>query len=396
MKTMKRITALIISMIMTVTVFTSPADAVQDRGGSANLAAIIEAFDKGSAMPDLGDIIISFRNLCKVLHSMTGSPAFSDKNFELTTDKMVNEIVERIYKDSGVDFSKVYKNLLPDTSDFASMLTGRLNIDIAKAQKTIDDISAIFKDNGQGLTWFALRCISVWLGSAEKCEIGLTPVAGSDSEYLFKLKFTYPDGTEEELVSKIYYDADNNTFHGPENGPALLGFSMDIDQCMTFTGRDVWQRKMGFCFFYDFFCYTTPFMKYVTQRIKFDYDSREWMIQLWKGRYFITNGAEVGVYTRPECMSGSYYFCASDEDMLVMSLDLYHGKKLIFSRDPILHWWVTGFAVSSTAYSPLTLTMVTRITMKDEEMLKAFTNALKWKRLVLDYKVEGLDVTITW
>ena len=201
MKTMKRITALIISMIMTVTVFTSPADAVQDRGGSANLAAIIEAFDKGSAMPDLGDIIISFRNLCKVLHSMTGSPAFSDKNFELTTDKMVNEIVERIYKDSGVDFSKVYKNLLPDTSDFASMLTGRLNIDIAKAQKTIDDISAIFKDNGQGLTWFALRCISVWLGSAEKCEIGLTPVAGSDSEYLFKLKFTYPDGTEDSLYS---------------------------------------------------------------------------------------------------------------------------------------------------------------------------------------------------
>jgi hypothetical protein len=120
------------------------------------------------------------------------------------------------------------------------------------------------------------------------------------------------------------------------------------------------------------------------------------MFQMWKGRYAIASGGELGIYTRDESKTGSFYDCASDEDMLVMSIAVYHEDELIFKRDPMLHWWVTGFAISDTAYLPESLTLVATITMRDKEMLDLAVEAFAKKKGIIDYEVDGLDVTITW
>ena len=117
---------------------------------------------------------------------------------------------------------------------------------------------------------------------------------------------------------------------------------------------------------------------------------------MWKGRYALANGGELGVYTREAERDGSFYDCAADEDMLVMSIAVYHGDDLIFEREPTLHWWVTGFALSDTAYLPESLTLISTITMRDAEMLSVVVQALDKKRGIIDYVVDGLDVTITW
>ena len=117
---------------------------------------------------------------------------------------------------------------------------------------------------------------------------------------------------------------------------------------------------------------------------------------MWKGRYAIANGGELGIYTRPEEKEGSFYDCGADEDMLVMSVEVYHGDELLFKHGPMLHWWVTGFAINDTAYLPESLTLFATIEMRDEEMLEAASEAFETKKGIIDYEVEGLTISFVW
>ena len=160
---------------------------------------------------------------------------------------------------------------------------------------------------------------------------------------------------------------------------------------------DVWMRDFGFTMFYDIFCYTTPLFFYNTRRIKFDYADKEWMIQIWKGNYLVSNGAEVGIYSREPGSFGTYYDCATDEQMMEMSMALYHGDNLIFERSKMLHWWLTGFKVSDRLYPASSMTLKFSIDMKDEEMLNAFCEAIEnHYRKDMTYTVDGLTVNVVW
>ena len=158
-------------------------------------------------------------------------------------------------------------------------------------------------------------------------------------------------------------------------------------------------RDFGFCFFYDFFCYISPnwMWHYTTRRFKFNYAGKEWIIQIWKGSYLITNGGEIGLYNRPPEKFGSYYDCASDEDLLEMSMTISHGSDVLFSLDPVQHWWLNGFKMSKEQYRPSELTMDAKIVMRDEEMLRAFCKAIDRNyRRDVSYTVEDLTVHILW
>ena len=155
-----------------------------------------------------------------------------------------------------------------------------------------------------------------------------------------------------------------------------------------------WQRTWGFTEVYDFFS-PIIWLFYDTQRLYFDYDFKQWMIQLWKGQYGITSGAEIGVYNRPLNLENAldsdqtFYECVSDEDCLPMSFDLYKNDELFFSRQEDAHWWLTGFRPLTVTW-PHELRMEATITMKTKTMALAFGAALaregyKWKQ---DYEVE--------
>ncbi len=94
---------------------------------------------------------------------------------------------------------------------------------------------------------------------------------------------------------------------------------------------------------------------------------------------------------------GTYYDCANDEQMMNMSMELYHGDDLILSRSNQLHWWLTGFKISDTLYPAKSQTLKFSIEMKDEEMLNAFCDAVEnHYRNDMEYTVDGLTVNIIW
>lgn len=203
---------------------------------------------------------------------------------------------------------------------------------------------------------------------------------------------------------------------------ALAGYRYDPTGDFYYTDdKDNWQVNTGYNQMYDKLAPAAAM--FIDQiRIRFSYESKDWMIQLWKGQYgFLFVGAEIGVYTAPEGTytgaSGdiNHYNAASKSDWLKMSLDCYWAKnndgnyKKIFSRPYDYYWWATGFVKGQlTKYTaPRTeLKVKGRITFKSQTMANLFVSGLKdsgFKRsadqnnLVDDsYYQNGADVWLLW
>lgn len=389
----KRIISVILCIAMLFTTAALPVSAASNSKVQNTITAVKSG---GYPMSNLGNLLSGIYQMNRIINSLLGVPVFTEEQLVITVDDGIQGIVNEIIDVKGVDFSEVY-NQLPSLSRSAEVITSTFNVNIPELQKQLTALGSTLNANGNRTLGVLVALFKVWLGIVDECHLQLDPVNGRPGVYRFCALITYRDGRQELLQSNIVYDSNTNELCGIDGGPAILGFSMDLDQMFTYTGVNVWQRKFGFCMEYDLFCFLTPYiMNYVTQRIKFIYDNREWMCQIWKGTYFITNGGEVGFYTRPIGSFGTFYKCIDDEDMMDMTLNVYHKDELLFSRGPVKHWWVTGFEVDNVCYAPISLTLVSTITVKDTEMLEAFTKALDKKKLVLDYEVDGLDVTITW
>ena len=390
----KRILAIVLALITAFSIAAVPAGAaVQQERKAVN---IIDIWKNGYDMPDVGDVLESMFTISSLMYQATGLPFFSDEVIVVTVNDTLQGIVDGILETTGVDFSKIYKSL-PQSNQLAELVTDSMNLDIPATQAYLVDLSREYFAQGNMFMGAIIRMTELWLGIVDEVHLTTKPYPAEPGCEEIGFIVTYRDGRTEEVYSGILYDTVNNAFVGKNGQPAIFGYYLDLNTNLVYTGIDVWQRNMGFNIFYDIFCYLTPFFfHYTTQRVKFVYQGKDWMFQMWKGRYAIANGGELGIYTRDESKTGSFYDCASDEDMLVMSIAVYHEDELIFKRDPMLHWWVTGFAISDTAYLPESLTLIATITMRDKEMLDLAVEAFAKKKGIIDYEVDGLDVTITW
>lgn len=181
---------------------------------------------------------------------------------------------------------------------------------------------------------------------------------------------------------------------------------------------NAWQRHFGFNKMYDI---AAPYvlMEYDYARVHFEYKGKDWMIQLWKGQYgMVFYGGEVGVYLKDhsdkEDKVFTTYKCADEDNWLVMQTNLYHDKKLNgnyvheFSTPEENTWWSTGFKPGHLLIEEPAkeLRLTGTITLKDEEMTKAFAEGLKEcgfkqadseKNLKIDtFCVDGNTVTYSW
>lgn len=157
-----------------------------------------------------------------------------------------------------------------------------------------------------------------------------------------------------------------------------------------------------------------------TARMHFEYNNKEYMVQIWKGQYISgemgTVGGEVGLYTRPKGTVSAigHYSCAEYEDWLNMEMTILwdeagNGNYLPqLTRAYALHWWPTGFVFGQLENKRDSdpLRVLCRITFKDEEMSQAFAESLDQKGFsnvsqfdptVKDtYKIYGEDVIFIW
>lgn len=237
------------------------------------------------------------------------------------------------------------------------------------------------------------------------------------STYTFKVR-SYTQSGSDKIYSDfshqvdVYYKSetgsDNETISDLEKS-GILGYLYDpVNKCF-YTAADPWQRNFGFTPLYDA-CAPFTIMFYNTVRLKFTYDNLDWMIQIWKGQYgWVFIGAEIGVYTKePDFNVAGFYACASDDNLLNMSMVIYLNDKVIINRPYGSYWWCTGFVpgmlpttIASVATGNIntdSLTMVARITLKNSNMAALFAKALEENGFVYgsSYIKSGADIIFTW
>lgn len=157
------------------------------------------------------------------------------------------------------------------------------------------------------------------------------------------------------------------------------GFQYDCRSDVFFSRIDAWQRPFGYCSLYDD---AMPLAGIIAdcEPICFDYDNKHWLIELWKGQYGITAGAEVGIYNTSKNklslpgFNGYFYECISSAEFLPIKFELRKGNTILFSRSGV-HWWLTGFRLGEYI-SPSKLSLHVKIYFPTRCMCMAFTDAL--------------------
>lgn len=216
--------------------------------------------------------------------------------------------------------------------------------------------------------------------------------------------------------NKIYteYTSSVSVFHqstSPSNNQlsqsmadsGILGYLYDPNENCFYTAADPWQRVVGYNEIFDTLAPMT-FIDFDTARLKFEYGNKDWMIQLWKGQYgLIFYGAEIGVYNKPKDRALEHYDCASDSELIKMSMDFCEYENRVFGKDEWVkkfsrpygyYWWCTGFIPGNKLGNFSSLRLEVRMTMKDYEMLMGVTSALADNNI--GYDIKGLDVYFTY
>ena len=395
-KVIKKLTAVILVLIMSFSVAAPAASALEWDNGPSNFEEYREIIEKGGYPAISSKQFIDAIHAIKKVFCLLTLRKYEDEHFNFVMDEMLAEICGGVAEKSGFDVALVGSNL-PGINGLAEFTKATFNIDTVALREKIYELR--FEQDAQGNTLVAslYYFLGMYFSVIEECKAYCVPVE-EENCYEIHLQITLGDGGIEDFGTGMMINTETSTLYGKDgNGFLGLGFNFDYEELLVYTMVNVWMRDFGFMLFYDIFSYTTPLFFYNTRRIKFDYDGLEWMIQIWKGNYVVSNGAEVGIYTREPGSFGSYYNCANDEQMMNMSMKLYHGEELILERSEQLHWWLTGFKVTDILYPARSQTLDFTIEMKDEAMLEAFCNAIdNHYRHDMKYTVDGLKVNVIW
>ena len=269
---------------------------------------------------------------------------------------------------------------LPMPQEQAVSLAAAL-LDGQKGSSTIDIIKGLIGAVGDGI-----HQIDITLGS--------TPYPGV---YEFLGDYIKDDGTSVHVSSGVYYDEATGLVYGKDGaGMFAIGFDYDAGQYLVIGATEAWQRQFGFCRLYDTLS-PLVLMDYDTVRIKFQYGEMDWMVQLWKGNYAITNGGEIGIYHKPTTRLIEFYDCAENSELPQMAMTLRRGDQILFTRGLQPHWWMTGFQLG-TLYKPAQLTLDGQLIFEDPAMRDAFVKAFRQQvcPLTSSIQVEGNLISFSW
>jgi len=148
-----------------------------------------------------------------------------------------------------------------------------------------------------------------------------------------------------------------------------FGFQYDETNDAVCSGMYPWQREMGYCRAYDKYAFAM-FMVFDCEPVYFNYNGARYLLEIWKGQYGCTTGAEIGLYVNrtgdfQTPAEELFYECVEDNERLPMSYTLYKNGEKVQQRDGV-HWWLTGFEVG----------MFSDKSELDMEVLIVFPNAV--------------------
>lgn len=172
-------------------------------------------------------------------------------------------------------------------------------------------------------------------------------------------------------------------------GVGLVGYAYDMKAGVFYATGEGFQREFGYGEMYDRVAVVAT-MPLDTTRIKFNYDNKDWMVQLWKGFYgFVMAGCEVGVYNRPEGMSDEFdaYNVVTLDYYQNFTVDFYYSSKGTYNLDKdkptftrnTTTWWFTAFTPSIQVLPETNIPKMLvdcTIRFNDTGLYQAFINAL--------------------
>ncbi|MDD2190219.1 MAG: DUF4474 domain-containing protein [Eubacteriales bacterium] len=158
------------------------------------------------------------------------------------------------------------------------------------------------------------------------------------------------------------------------------GYAYDPCQDIFYSRIDAWQKKFGYCRLYDEAAAPSG-MIIDSEPITFEYAGKRWLIQLWKGQYYLNTGAEIGVYLAegadlsiPNLFNGTFYRCADKAEQPHIAFSLIKNDSVLFHREG-KHWWLTGFMPGKFS-EPEELSMHVRITFNNTTMCMNFIKGM--------------------
>ena len=338
--------------------------------------------------------ILKVLNVIKrTLNAFVGrSPDYESNMTVELKEGMALSLCTYIRDNSSLDIEALCESFSLDTTQLEKFYT-LTSADTTAIRDSLHDLRKKSDAQGNSVLSMIIYFLENYLTVMKKIDIYTVPV-GDDGTTQVGILITRMDGTTEDIPVDIYFSPDG-VAHGKDgNGILGLGYECSVYDLVIYATVNCWMRDFGFCFFYDFFCYTTPFFDYVTRRFKFEYDGKEWMIQCWKGNYIAANGCEIGIYNRDKGSFGTYYDCY--DGMMNMSFNLKYSDKTILEAEGE-HWWLNGFKLSSTLYKPSAMKLSFSVEMLDEEMAKLFADSVN-NHYMHDTSctVDGKTVSVIW
>lgn len=323
-----------------------------------------------------------------------GFNIINENKIKIEVNGVMNDIfTEWTIKSGGtLDVIKI-ANCLPNFTDGSDKVCDLLNINVDVLAPMFKEKANEFYAQGKTLQGLFFDFARMYLLQIDHMSVDADQNKKDPTIYNVFIVIYYKNGKSEKIKSDFIYDTNTHELKR-KNERGVLGFNIDADDYTIYAIKNTWQRYFGFCITYDILANLTVY-DYDTKRIYLTYGGKDWLFQIWKGIYFIANGAEIGIYNRPEQQIKTTVFqCAPDEDMMVMSLELYQGNRRIFYREPQLHWWVIGFSIEEKVYDAKYLTAKGTIEFPNEEFAELFVSRAKKKGL--EVSRDGVNVAWTW
>ncbi len=397
MKALKKSLCILLAIIMCVSLCLPATAANKDEKEVSGITSYYQVLlDEGYPTVSMDVIIKVMSTFNKLIYFLTGEK-YGDDSFSVTVDSMINEVTDYVYENSGFDLGAVFANL-PDINAPINFAVKTFNLDTVALKQQFYAKHRQYKAEGNTAMDWLFHFLGVYVSIIDVCEVYAEETQDPDV-FEVSIRLITKDGEKEELKSGILVDTKTGECYY-RNGDGILhtGFNYNLAELTLYAIINGWMRDFGFCLLYDILANSMPTVfNYNTRRFKFRYDGLEWMIQIWKGNYLLCNGGEVGLYCRTPEKFGTFYECASDDQLLNMSMQLRHGDKVLVNQREQKHWWLNGFNMSGTMYLPESLTLSFTIEMPDEEMKDAFCKAIdNHYRHDVSYTVDGLKVSVVW
>ena len=212
----------------------------------------------------------------------------------------------------------------------------------------------------------------------ESLYVEAVPLETDPDDYEFVGVFSYADGSTAAVKTGTTLNTNTGRLGG-ENGFGNLGYNYFVDDNLLESTQGNWQRKLGYMKLYDDLLLSSGTMTNIdTVRVKFAHGGRDWLLQLWKGRYLNMPGGEIGLYSKPKSRLVEFYDTIGDDELVGMSFKLTdkRGGAVLIDRPMVPRWWTAGFSIHETPLEGKHLTLETTLAPQDDALLETMKAAL--------------------